>query len=51
MHPQRLMVVEDVYVLRGRAVLFPGVDDDRCTLLVGARWRPAVTSQRRTSRT
>lgn len=35
MQPQRLMVVEDVYVLRGRAVLFPGVDDDRCTRLVG----------------
>lgn len=36
MHPQRLTVVEDVYVLRGRVVLFPGVDDDRCTRLVGA---------------
>ena len=36
MQPQRLMVVEDVCEFRGRAVLFPGVDDDRCTRLVGA---------------
>lgn len=36
MQPQRLMVVEDVRVFRGRAVLFPGVDDDRCTRFVGA---------------